>query len=144
MGRDKVECGTELVFAGMLLKAGPGGLKVTPDPSRIQAIRDYPAPTDLESLRRFLGLAEQFHDFMPDLAASTSTLRGLLKKKNLWLWKTAHQEEFDTLIKVLSSPSNLSCLDPKLASFLITNASCLGLGFIFYQLRADGTKALIQ
>ena len=56
--RDKVECGTELVFARMLLKAAPGGLEVTPDPSRIQAIRDYPVPTDLESLRRFLGLSE--------------------------------------------------------------------------------------
>ena len=50
LSRSKVECGTKLVFAGMLLDATPDGLEVTPDPSRIRAICEYPAPMDLESL----------------------------------------------------------------------------------------------
>ena len=89
-------------------------------------------------------MSEQFRDFVPDLAASTSVMRGLLRKRTQFWWSSAHQEEFQALIEVLSSPSNLSSFDPALPSFLITDASRLGLGFIFYQLRADGTKALIQ
>ena len=107
----------------MMLRAGPNGLEVSPDPARIEAVKNYPAPVDLESLRRFLGMSEQFRDYVPDMAASTSIMRGLLRKQTRFWWSPAHQEEFEALIEVLSSPSNLSSFDLALPSFLITDAS---------------------
>merc|ERR1712074_33747 len=91
LGRDKVECGSELVFAGMMLRAGPNGLEVSPDPARIEALKHYPAPVDIESLRRLLGMSEQFRDFLPDMAASTSLMRGLLRKHIRFYWSPSHQ-----------------------------------------------------
>jgi hypothetical protein len=34
------------------------------DPTKIQVIRDWPAPTTLTELQRFLGLANFYHRFM--------------------------------------------------------------------------------
>ena len=63
LSRAKVEAGTCLTFAGMLLKVTNQGLEVALDPARIRAIKEYPAPTNLESLRRFLSLTEALCDY---------------------------------------------------------------------------------
>ena len=136
-----MEARTCLTFAGMLLQVTDQGLQVAPDLARIRAIKEYSTPTDIESLRRFLGLTEALRDFIPDLAHSTSAMRELLKKKNIFLWTAAQQSEFEAIREVLASPSNLACFNPTLAH---TDTSLFGLGFILYQVREDGSKALIH
>ena len=44
------------------------------------------APTDINELRRFLGMANQLAKFTPQLSDATTPLRELLSSKNQWLW----------------------------------------------------------
>ena len=71
-------------------------------------------------------------------------MRELLKKKNAFIWTSAQQKEFEDIRETLANPTNLACFHPKLPSFLITDTSRYGLGFILYQVREDGSKALIH
>jgi hypothetical protein len=64
------------------IKSGVGGQKVFPRPSakRTMAIANFPVPTDLTTLRGFLGLVNQLGHSLPDLAHLRVDLRQLLKK----------------------------------------------------------------
>ena len=72
--------GSEVKFAGYLVS--DKGTK--PDPEKVAAISQFPIPENLTDLRSFLGLANQFSDFSPDLRHAMEPMKGLLKKKNPW------------------------------------------------------------
>jgi hypothetical protein len=88
LSQDKVCWGQEISFAGYVI----GDKGVFPDPKRTMAIDNFPVPTDLTSLRGFLGLVNQLGHFLPDLAHLTVDLRQLLKKDIEFLWLQPHQE----------------------------------------------------
>jgi hypothetical protein len=78
---DKLEVGTSVKFAGFIVLSD--GLK--PDPAKMSAVKDFPTPTSVTGLSSFLGLANQFSPFIPDLSHSTVKIRELLKKRAAWL-----------------------------------------------------------
>ena len=63
LSETKYQVGTEVKFAGYLVS--DKGTK--PDPEKVAAISQFPIPENLTDLRSFLGLANQFSDFSPDL-----------------------------------------------------------------------------
>jgi hypothetical protein len=73
---EKVCWGQKISFAGYVI----GDKGVFPDPMRTMAIAKFPVPTDLTSLRGFLGYVNQLGNFLPDLAHLTVDLWQLLKK----------------------------------------------------------------
>jgi hypothetical protein len=76
LSKDKIKWGQKIGFAGYIISS----TGVYPDPARTLAIRQFPVPKDLSSLRGFLGLANQLGHILPDLAHMTVNLRLLLKK----------------------------------------------------------------
>ena len=52
------------------------------DPDKIKAITDFPPPTNITELQRFLGMTNQLAKFMPNLAEINTPLRQLLRKKH--------------------------------------------------------------
>jgi hypothetical protein len=76
LSKDKIKWGQKIGFAGYIIS----NTGVYPNPARTLAIRQFPVPKDLSSLRGFLGLANQLGHFLPDLAHMTVNLRILLKK----------------------------------------------------------------
>ena len=68
---------TEVAFIGHILT--PDGLK--PDPKKVEAINDMPHPTDVQSLRRFLGMINYLAKFLPGLSDETEVLRKLTEKE---------------------------------------------------------------
>jgi hypothetical protein len=71
LSREKVSVGQEISIAGYVI----GDKGVFPDPKRTMAIAKFPVPTDLISLRGFLGLVNQLGHFLPDLAHLTVDLQ---------------------------------------------------------------------
>ena len=65
-----------MAFIGHILT--PDGLK--PDPKKVEAISDMPHPTDVQSLRRFLGMVNYLAKFLPCLSDKTEVLRKLTEK----------------------------------------------------------------
>ena len=142
LSKPKLSMGSEISFAGYVFS--DEGMK--PDPRRLSAIRDFPAPTDLTSLRGFLGLANQLAFFLPDLAHCTESLRQLLKKDVSWIWLPDHEAAFRKTKAVLLSPLVVKPFDPALPTQLLTDASRLkGLGYALVQrLTPSSPMRLIQ
>ena len=55
---------------------------VSPDPDKIEAIVNLPAPKNVSEVRSFLGMINQLSKFTDHLADKTKPLRDLLSKKN--------------------------------------------------------------
>lgn len=73
---------------------GGGGLHV--DPAKIQDIRDWPAPTIMTELRRFLGLANFYHRFVLGFSHITRPLSQVTKRgaKAKFFWFESQQKAF--------------------------------------------------
>ena len=57
---------------------------VRPDPEKIKAITEWPVPTDIKGLRKFLGLAAYLHKYSHNYAEMTVHLSRLLIKNEKW------------------------------------------------------------
>ena len=77
----------------------------TASDDKYKAIKEFPAPKNLKDLRSFLGLANQLAAFVPDIAHMSAGLRLLLKKENAWVWEKEHEEEFNKIKNLLTSPT---------------------------------------
>ena len=113
---------------------------ISPDPSKIQRVRDYPIPTDVKKVRQFLGLASYYRRFIPGFAKIANPLHALTKKGEVFQWSIKCQEAFDLLKQKLISVPVLSY--PQFGQeekFIVeTDASSLGIGAVLAQKQQDG------
>jgi len=113
---------------------------IRPDPTKTEAIRNFPVPEKVNDLQRFLGMVNQMGKFIPGLAAMNEPLRQLLKKDNLWYWGEAQQQSFDCIKDKLASPTSLAHYDPSRATIISSDASNVGIGAVLLQIQDDGTR----
>ena len=129
LSQKKYQLGTEVKFAGYVVSAQG----VRPDPEKIASIARFPIPENLTDLRSFLGLANQFSDFSPDLRHAMEPMKGLLKKQNAFVWNEAHTKSMDAVKAIITGPQCLAHFNPKLPTTLLTDASRTGLGYVLIQ-----------
>jgi hypothetical protein len=140
LSQKKARWGNKVNFAGFIVSAEG----VEPEPEKLQAIREFPRPQDVSSLRSFLGLAVQLGGFVPDLAHMTAALRELLKKGVAYQWLEEHEYCFQGVKAALTSPMCVRFFDPSKRTELLTDASRLkGLGFALTQM-VDDKRTLIK
>ena len=99
LSKKKFAVGTSVKFAGFVVSED--GIK--PDPDKLAAVRNFPAPKNVSELRSFLGLVNQLGAFVPDLAHMTVKIRTLLKKRNAFVWLDQHNQEFEAAKALLCS-----------------------------------------
>ena len=99
LSKKKFLIGTSLPFLGYIV-SNDG---VRPDPDRVEAIRKFPAPTNVTGVRSFLGLTQQLSFFIPDFSHATAAMRQLLGKNKLFRWLPEHQQEFSEVKNILSN-----------------------------------------
>ena len=117
-------------------RVSSGGIEA--DTKKVEAIQNFPAPTNITELRSFMGLANQLGGFSHELSKAAEPLRDLMKPKNAFLWTPNHEEAFGDVKTVLCSPPVLATFDPSLPTMLQTDASRLkGLGFALLQKHGD-------
>lgn len=87
----------------------PEGLK--PDPKKISAIKSMPAPSDVKSLKRFLGMVSYLAKFLPSMSQKTEILRSLDRKNTDWNWTKDHQSAFENIKKDICSTPVLKYFD---------------------------------
>ena len=67
---------------------------VSTDPSKVNAIVDWPVPTCVKELRSFLGLAGYYIKFVKHFFITAKSLTTLLQKHALFVWTQEHDEAF--------------------------------------------------
>ena len=134
---DKCEFSKKRVkFLGHVVSSA--GIEV--DPSKTTAIRNYPAPTNITELQRFLGMVNQVAKFVRNLASRTEPLRALLRKENEWSWGQAQRKAFQEIKDCLVSTETLCHYDPNRPTVIAADACMNGLGAVLLQKQLDGTS----
>nr|KYP75283.1 Retrovirus-related Pol polyprotein from transposon 297 family [Cajanus cajan] len=106
--------------------------RVTPDPSKVQAIVNWPLPSSIKSLRGFLGLTGFYCRFVRGYASIASPLTDLLKKDN-FLWTDSATAAFEALKSAVTTAPVLAL--PRFDSVFAvqTDASGTGMGVVLLQ-----------
>ena len=111
---------------------------IEPDPEKVEAIREWEKPTDVQSLQSFFGMINFVGKFIPNLSARTTSLRSLLRKGTVWIWDTNHDQEFEDMREALTTNPVLVFYDPKKNHKVSGDASKNGIGNVLLQLEDDG------
>ena len=126
------------------------------DPSKIEAVQNWPVPQCTKDVRKFLGFTGYYRRFIKGYAAIARPLNDLLighptgpksrKKKSRngtpFSWGEAQQQAFDTIISSLTNPPVPAYADYSLPFELHTDASLDGLGAVLYQ-EQEGKKRVV-
>ncbi|KIK13406.1 hypothetical protein PISMIDRAFT_18022 [Pisolithus microcarpus 441] len=83
----------EVKFLGMVVCIN--GIRM--DESKVKAIREWPVPTKVRSVRAFLGLANFYHHFIKNFAWIAHPLNDLTRKDQPWTWQEEQQHSFNAL-----------------------------------------------
>jgi len=105
------------------------------DPSKIQFIQDWPAPTTLTILHSFLGLANFYHSFVLGFSHITWPLSQVTKggAKEKLFWYESQQMEFAELKHRLCSEPVLTLPDLQHPFEIQTDASNYAIGAVLTQ-----------
>ena len=114
---------TELSYFGNLLTAD--GLR--PDPAKVAAITDMPAPTDSAELSTVLGMANYLAKYVPGLAEITSPMRDLMKNNVEYVWDKQQDEAFQKMKVCITSAKSLAYFDSQKEVTVQVDASQRGL-----------------
>ena len=111
---------------------------IFPNPDKIEAVKKYPTPTNVRSVREFLGLASYYRRFVPNFAKIAGPLHMLTRANVPFLWTESCEGAFSQLKELLVSPPLLAYPDFSKPFILHTDASGKGLGAVLEQEQGDG------
>ena len=114
-----------------------GGLK--PNSDHLVAVKDFPVPKDIKSLKQFLGLSF-YRRFVHNFAKIAEPLHRLTRKDTPFEWSSDCQQAFDCLKSKLIAAPVLAYPNVRKDFCLETDASVKGLGAILSQVGEDGKR----
>lgn len=122
-------------YLGHILSNG----KVFPNPEKVRAIVDAPAPTNLQQLQSYLGLLNYYNRFLPNLSSYLKDFYSLLKKNTDFVWSKNCQTAFETSKALITEHNVLELFDPSKPVIVATDASPYGVGAVLSHL-IDGVE----
>ena len=119
----------EVSYLGFIV--GRNGIKA--DPAKIDAIRNWPKPTEIQHVRQFLGTTNYFRKFILAYASLARPLQLLLNSNTKFVWGLAQQQAFDALKDALVNAPVLRLPDMTKTFEVISDASLHGTGAVLIQ-----------
>lgn len=107
--------------------------RILPDPSKIEALVNFPDPQDKSDLQRFLGMLNFLRKFVPRCADETSELCSLLKKDAEFVWCANKQAAMNRIKGIIRSGLELQIFKRGEPLELSCDASSFGLGAVLMQ-----------
>ena len=123
----------EVEYLGHLIT--PKGL--LPNPNKVCAVTNYPAPASVTQVRQFVGLVSYYRRFVRNFARLAAPLHRLMQKDITFYWTMECQEAFEALKKRLVEAPVLVYPDFSTGFVLETDASYQGLGAVLSQKLED-------
>ena len=120
---------TEITFMGHLITSSG----ISPDPTKVAAIRKMPTPTDAPAVRRLCGTVQYLARFIPNLSQHTEPLRALTRKGVEWQWTSQCQESFDAIRRLIEEDTKLAYFDVDKDLYLQVDSSKDGVGCVMHQ-----------
>lgn len=105
---------------------------IQPQPDKVSAITNYPRPTSVREVQRFLGLCGFYRTFIPRLSDLATPLHRLLATKT-FKWTRECEAAFMAIKSALTDQSVLAFPDFTKPFAMHTDASDVGLGAVLTQ-----------
>jgi hypothetical protein len=84
---------------------------VATDPAKVSVIQSWPSPKSAKDIRSFLGLAGYYRKFVANFGILSRPLTNLLKKGQVFVWHSEHEQAFLALKEALISAPVLALPD---------------------------------
>lgn len=112
---------------------------IRPNPSKFDAVKDFPTPIDVTSLCSFLDLTSFYHRFVPSFSQIAFPMHLLLKKNAKCLLTEDQQKSFFLIKTALINAPTFAHDNETYRLILKTGLSKQGLGGILHIVR-NGTE----
>lgn len=122
-------CHASVTYLGHVVGQG----QVQPLKAKVEAIENYPAPTNKKALMRFLGMVGYYRKFCPNFSDIASPLTDLLKKNVKFLWTNQCENAFQKIKSILMSSPILTAPNFQKQFKLVVDASDIGCGSVVMQ-----------
>ena len=126
--KEKVE------FLGYVLS----GKGISTDPNKIKSIEEWPRPTCVKDVQRFVGLCNYYRRFVENFAFIAKPLHNLTKKNKKFEWTNDCEQSFLELKKRLVSSPILLHPNPQKPYIVECDTSNLAIGAILSQKDNEG------
>ena len=127
-GADKLE------FLGFVLSCDG----VRPQRRLTEAVRSFATPTNRKEIRRFLGMAGFYRNFIKDFATIAKPLSELTSENVKFSWSEDCESSFSKLKTALATAPVLSFPQPNKEFILEVDASGVAVGGVLSQVQNDG------
>lgn len=127
-----------MVSQGAMLGFWRGKDGFKPLPSKVKAIEEFPYPKNIEQVRRFLGMMNEYRVFIPNYGAKAEPLNDLTSKSpRVAFGHPSILEAVDLLKSELKQAPVLLPIDPEKPMEIDVDSSKLGWGAVLKQFGAD-------
>lgn len=114
--------------------------KVRPPDSKVDALKDFPAPRNKRELRRFLGCIGYYRRFLKNFATVVFPLTELLKKESKYIWTDECENSFQQAKETLSNYPVMLAPNFDKPFALACDASNVGAGAVLLQEDDQGVE----
>ncbi|XP_044724574.1 reverse transcriptase (RNA-dependent DNA polymerase) domain-containing protein [Hirsutella rhossiliensis] len=117
-------------YLGFIIEAECG---IRVDPEKVEAVKGWATPTNVKSVRSFIGFANFYRIFMPDFSVIAEPLTRLTKKDVPFRWDGLCDEAFEKLKDLLITAPILAHFHPERETILEADASGFASGGVLLQ-----------
>jgi hypothetical protein len=112
------------------------------DPTKIEAVKEWPVPNNLKEVRSFVGLCSYYRRFIKNFSKIARPLHKLTEVNQVFTWSQECMDSFCSLQHSLISAPILAYPNPVSRYILDTDASDFGIGAVLSQVQ-DGQERVI-
>lgn len=116
-------------FLGFVIASG----QLEADPDKLSAVSNWPVPSSVKQLQRFLGFANFYRRFIRNYSSLVAPLTHLTSPKTPFVWAPEAEAAFHTLKQRFTSAPVLLQPDPSRQFIVEVDASDLGVGAVLSQ-----------